>query len=411
MFTIVTVYNKKDFLERVLLDALKKQTAAFELIAIDNTAGKYGSAAQAFNAEVKDPKGDYILFVHQDVDFGDNTEWLHEVERSMETLKDPGVVGFAGFDTKGHFHGYISSCGQKLGKEERAAVEVQTVDGFLFIIPKKVFEAFTFDETTFDGWHLYSDDYSLTVRKHKFKTYVVPHFVYHRSFAANTIGIAKYKRRFFLKHGGITFTSVGVISKKNFIKSFVEQLVEPVYNFLFPGWISLLQKETAGLSSVLDLACGYNSPIQYVKVPKKVGVEANEDYLEETKKKAIHAEYIKGDIRTVTFLPRSFDAVFVSETLENLNEGNRVTLLDRMEIWAKKKVIIVTAHGHEQLSDELKRKGYRVHGIEGFKLLRNKSGYIKYRPWYLFVLLSALSQKLAYFMPSVASRIFAVKDI
>jgi len=119
MFTIVTVYNKRDFLERVLLDSLQKQTVPFELITIDNTTGKYKSAAAAFNAEAKQAKGDYVLFVHQDVDFGDDTEWLRKVEAYLATLKNPGVIGFAGFDFNGNFRGHLSSCGQELG-EKRA---------------------------------------------------------------------------------------------------------------------------------------------------------------------------------------------------------------------------------------------------------------------------------------------------
>jgi GT2 family glycosyltransferase len=181
MITVVTIYNKKDFLERVLLDSLRKQTAPFELIAVDNTAGKYKSAAAAFNAEARRARGEYVLFAHQDVDFGEDTEWLAKVETYLTTLENPGIIGFAGFDFNGNFRGYLSSCGADLGQKESSAVEVQTLDGYLFIIPKKVLETFSFDEKTFDGWHLYADDYCLTTQQHGLKTYV-PFFTYHQTF-------------------------------------------------------------------------------------------------------------------------------------------------------------------------------------------------------------------------------------
>ncbi|MFI5260385.1 MAG: glycosyltransferase [Candidatus Paceibacteria bacterium] len=428
MFTIVTVYNKRDFLERVLLDSLQKQTAEFELIAIDNTTGKYKSAAAAFNAEVKNPKGDYILFVHQDVDFGNDTEWLKNAEREAQKIPEAGVMGVVGVDFNGKFRGYISDCGQKRWERETEAIEVQTVDELLFIIPKKVFSIFKFDEETFDGWHLYGADYCLTAQKNGLKTYVIPAFIYHRSFAANTKDLIRYKRRLFLKYRFPIFTSIGLINRSSFIKSFPRQLIEPIYNWMTPGWITLLQKETRGFESILDLGCGYNSPVQHLTIPRKVGVEAFPEYLEESRKKAIHSEYIAEDILTVAFLPRSFDIVFASEVIEHVGKEEGEELLDNMEKWAAKKVILTTPNGflsqhgfddnalQEHKSgwtvSDFKRRGFRVYGIGGFKFLRGPRGEFRYhRPFYFWLLVSALSQKLSYFFPSVAFQLFVVKDI
>ncbi|HEY4501191.1 MAG TPA: glycosyltransferase [Candidatus Paceibacterota bacterium] len=411
MFTIVTVYNKRDYFERVLLASLQKQTAQFELIAIDNTAERYKSAAQAFNSEIRNPKGEYILFVHQDVDFGDDTEWLRTAEEEVRKLLDAGIMGVLGVDFEGNFRGYISDCGEKRVKKEAGAVEVQSVDELLFIIPKRVFDTIKFDEVAFDGWHLYGVDYCITVQQHNLKTYVIPSFVYHRSVGTNRIDIIKYQRRLFLKYKSLVFTSIGVINWVSFIKSFVQQLIGPIYSLLFPDWIPLLKKEADGFTSILDLECGYNSPVQHLRITRKVGVDDNEEYIEESRKKALHQEYIRGNVLEIVLPIQSFDVVFSSRTGESLSVQEREKLLETMQELASKKVIVMVQNGPHWMVSDFEQRGFRVYGIGGFKFLRTPTGGIRYRPWYLFAFLSDLSEKIAYFFPSLAFRLFAVKDV
>ena len=49
LFSIVVIYNDKEVFENVLLKSLKSQSVKYELIAINNTEGKYTSAAKALN--------------------------------------------------------------------------------------------------------------------------------------------------------------------------------------------------------------------------------------------------------------------------------------------------------------------------------------------------------------------------
>ena len=426
MFTIVTVFNKKDFLERVLLDSLKKQTVPFELIAIDNTTGKYSSAASAFNTEVRNPKGEFIMFVHQDVDFGDDVDWLKHAEEEARKLPDAGIMGVIGPDFEGRTRGYISDRGRKLGEKETTAAEVQTMDELLLIIPRKVFATLKFDEKTFDGWHLYGADYCLAAARQGLKAYVIPAFAYHRSLATNRTDLNKYKQRLFSKYGFRIFTSTGIVDRESIIHRFLAPLISPkLYTLIFPRWISMLKKEARGADSLLDLGCGYNSPVQHVAIRRKVGVEAFPEYLEESRKKAIHSEYVAGNILDVDFPPHSFDIVFASEVIEHLKKEDGERLLDRMEKWASKKVIITTPNGfvsqgsfddndmQEHKSgwtvSDFKRRGFRVYGMNGFKSLHETKR--KRGPWYVHVLITDLSQKIAYFFPSLAFQLFAVKDI
>ncbi|GAH67636.1 unnamed protein product, partial [marine sediment metagenome] len=82
MISIVVVYNNKRILNDILLKSLKKQTAKFELIALDNTKGKFKSAAEALNQGGKNANGKYIMFVHQDIEL-DSDLWLKEVEKFL----------------------------------------------------------------------------------------------------------------------------------------------------------------------------------------------------------------------------------------------------------------------------------------------------------------------------------------
>ena len=49
MLSIICVYNNRDILEKYLLNSLKVQSIEYELILIDNTSGKFNSAAKALN--------------------------------------------------------------------------------------------------------------------------------------------------------------------------------------------------------------------------------------------------------------------------------------------------------------------------------------------------------------------------
>lgn len=189
MISVVCVYNNKAILEDNLLKSLENQTSRYELVLIDNTQGKFKSAAKALNRAGKRAEGDYIMFVHQDVDLCSNL-WLENAENFLDSMPDLGVAGVAGMSDQGRKneergrntieHGddrRLWEWGNPIQKPER----VQTVDECLIIIPKSVFDLFQFDEETCNNWHLYSVDYCLSCRKNGFHAYVIPLSIYHKS--------------------------------------------------------------------------------------------------------------------------------------------------------------------------------------------------------------------------------------
>jgi hypothetical protein len=183
MISIVCVYNDKEVLDKYLLKSLTTQSVEYELILVENIKENFKSASEALNHGANKAKGDYLMFVHQDVDLKSN-RWLEYIEKAMNTLNNCGIAGVAGipeneFKIKSNIENGIppTSVGEKI----KVPTKVQTVDECLVIIPKSVFKEFKFDEKL-GGWHLYAVDYSLNIQKYGFNVYVLPTYVYHRSY-------------------------------------------------------------------------------------------------------------------------------------------------------------------------------------------------------------------------------------
>jgi len=205
------------------------------------------------------------------------------------------------------------------------------------------------------------------------------------------------------------------------------KILKLFYRKIFPGLIEYLKKELSNCNSVLDLGCGYRSLIQYCSIAFSVGVELFEPYLEESKKKGIHNEYIKADIRKVELKPKSFDAVVLLDVLEHLTEEEGYELIKKMGKWARKKIIIFTPNGLVCQDDydnnplqehksgwsvkKLEKLGFKVYGINGWKKLRGHKASIKYKPTLLWHIISDLTQKITYYCPKFAFKLLAVKKV
>lgn len=434
MISIVVVYNNERTLNEILLKSLKNQTVKFKLVTVDNTKGKFKSVAEALNYGGNKANGKYIMFVHQDVALASDS-WLENVENLLDGIHDLGIAGVAGMSEKGRNstkrrRGYISDCGEIWGEPFEKPEEVQTLDECLLIMPKSVFDKIQFDEKTFDNWHCYGVDYCLCVRQMGLKTYVIPTFVYHRSLRSNVKGLLTYQKRLYNKHKKSyrhIYTTSGEICWLRLKLRTISDFLSPFYRKIFPSWIEELKRKLSDCNTVLDLGCGYNSPIQHCKVPFSVGVELFEPYLQESKKKGIHNQYVKADIRKVEFEPKSFDAILCSEVFEHLTKEDGHELIKKMEKWTMKKIIITTPNEYlwqngydsnplqEHKSgwsvEELERLGFEVFGMNGWKKLRGYKGSVKYKPTLLWNPIANLTQKITYRHPKFAFQLFAIKKI
>ena len=192
MISIVCVFNDYRVLKRWLLNSLDAQTTPYVMHLIDNTNGRFKSAAEALNYGGGLATGDYIMFVHQDISLT-ASDWLETMESVIKTLPALGVAGVAGTAGRGRPIGNVEYCNYTAKVFDRFTepVRVQTVDECIAIVPRVVFEHHKFNESICQDWHLYVVEYCLRLQLHEFNTYVVPQYVYHRGGPNSNNGLSR----------------------------------------------------------------------------------------------------------------------------------------------------------------------------------------------------------------------------
>jgi hypothetical protein len=185
MITIVCVYNNKKIFSDCLLKSLQAQSAQFELIALDNGTGAFGSAAQALNHGALSIRADsaYIMFAHQDISFF-SASLLADVELMLNALPNLGIAGVAGNSEKENrlianiTHGTPARYD---GYSLQEPVRAMTVDECCAIVPRDVFQNHQFDTTVCDNWHLYVVEYCLRIQSFGLGVFVLPVDMHHGS--------------------------------------------------------------------------------------------------------------------------------------------------------------------------------------------------------------------------------------
>ncbi|KUG22599.1 hypothetical protein ASZ90_007621 [hydrocarbon metagenome] len=181
-FSVICVYNNRTKLNDYLVKSLNRQTVPFELIAIDNTTGKFNSAAALLNEAARKAKYDYFMFAHQDVSLG-SKKWLESARKDLKKLYPFGAAGVAGkLDEELLASVSHGNPPHFVGKRRlRKPMRVQTLDGCLMIVRREIFLNIPFDEKAVDGWILYVANYCLDLIRQGYRNYVLPHEVYHES--------------------------------------------------------------------------------------------------------------------------------------------------------------------------------------------------------------------------------------
>jgi glycosyltransferase involved in cell wall biosynthesis len=436
MISIVSVYDDAQTLKDYLFRGLERQTVGYEIITVDNRDNRYKSAAQALNYGAREANGRYIAFLHQDIEII-SPSFLYDVERILDRLPDLGVLGGAGMSKNGRDYGerargFKMDRGLQRAGDLREPEEVQTLDEAILIVPNSVFRKIQFDEKTFDGWHCYGADYCLSVGQLGLRSYAITMPLRHRSRGTNTQNMFRFQKRLYNKHRknyrDIYLTTSGErLSRLNFLRA----LLNESYAKVFPPWTSVvekdLEKEISKSDTLLELGCSVFD-IRW-KQSYSCGVEPDDVYLDEHKNRRIHNEYIRADIRKVHFKQRSWDAVIALDVFGRLTKGEGYELIENMEYWSRKMIAICTPNGHVWpdsypydygaprryvsgwTATELKRLGFRVIGIDGWKRLRQPDSSIKYKPEVVWQMISDVTQKIIRYYPKLASKLLAVKTV
>ena len=349
MISVVCVYNNKNVFEVNLLASLNKQDVEYELIDIDNTGGKFKSAPQALNWGGQRAKGDYILFIHQDVEFW-SCSWIKDLEITLGALPDLGVAGVAGLNEEGDEVGFIKDRSCIFGKPLASPVITQTLDELLLIIPRNIFNKVKFDERI-DDWHIYGVDYCLTMKRRGLKAYVIPAFVWHNSSTSNLLGLEKYQRYLWHKHRWhffSIFTTCGCFGWKHFFidipyrlirKFFGYDLIAAQYNMSTLG--QHLANEFKDCSKILYVDISSKASLSYNQAPVLIKTEAL-PYCHQEKNKEIDAYYVTSSINEFPIFDKILyeGALLSLDFFDNSDPLKLIEFINKIESHVEKKIML-----------------------------------------------------------------------
>jgi len=420
MISVICVYNDEKVLRANLLSSLRRQDAKYELILVDNTKGTFKSLPKALNYGGNKAKGEYLMFVHQDVELmGD--DWLRRAEGLLASINDLGVAGVAGVDFNGNPVGFIIDRGKFWGSPLKTPKPVMTLDEQLIIMPRKVFSDVRFHEGF--KWHSWRADVSLRVCSLGLKAYVLPLPVSHNS---STLPILKAGRleeddlkllKIWGRYYPIIYKTTGAITLKSHdFKSLRGSKLYSVFRFM----VSLLRLNRyrtiyGEYDAMLDVVVPLEQP--YVKRLKSrtsysVGIASKSQYLLASKRSHVHDDYVCACAEKPPFRMKSFDLVLIKGCLEYMRkrEGERTlsALEDigcRIVVWAPNNGLpIDPAYRHYRsvwCVGELKSKGYKVYGsglIVGTKIRKRFGRYFNY-----------VTSLISWYLPQVSSTLIAIK--
>jgi 2-polyprenyl-3-methyl-5-hydroxy-6-metoxy-1,4-benzoquinol methylase len=183
-------------------------------------------------------------------------------------------------------------------------------------------------------------------------------------------------------------------------------------------------------ASLLDVGCGFNSPVQHLchRPACMVGIDGFLPAIDQSRAKRIHDEYHEMSLRDIdrVFGPESFDCILASDVIEHFPEEDALDLISQMEKVARRKIIIFTPNGFLPQGEEygnpfqrhlsgwtvkqMETMGYRVIGIEGIKSLRGEMARIRWHPEHFWLMISLLSQAVVRDHPAHAFRLLCFKE-
>jgi SAM-dependent methyltransferase len=194
-----------------------------------------------------------------------------------------------------------------------------------------------------------------------------------------------------------------------------------LHHRLFPHGINKIRKAIGDDDTVLDPGCGLNSPLQYCRHGYSLGVDVFPAYIEASRGRGIHSEYMEADITKVDFEPDSFDIVLCTQVIEHFTREDREAMLAGMYPWARKKVIVTTPNGYlpnsschdndhqEHLSgwtiDDLERNGFRVSGISILMKIRTK-----HKPTLFWRRAFDITSRFTYAFPRSTFQLLAIRN-
>jgi hypothetical protein len=147
-FTIGYIRHNDEVFARLLGPSIKNLRGDFDVVSVSDE--KF--PAENYNKLVSMAKTPYIILTHQDVTF--SSDLLERINITIECVNDSfGALGMVGVDTHRNYHWSRPDIVQ----------ELDTADCCFLVI--KTDSKIKFDESMFDEYHLYVEDYCAQMRR------------------------------------------------------------------------------------------------------------------------------------------------------------------------------------------------------------------------------------------------------
>jgi SAM-dependent methyltransferase len=211
-----------------------------------------------------------------------------------------------------------------------------------------------------------------------------------------------------------------------------DRLVTRIWRRVFRpfNYFAELERAIGDAKTVLDVGCGYPSPIRgFSRKFHSVGVDAFEPSIEKSRAEGIHNDYIKANVLEIgSKVPeKSFDCVVAADLIEHLEKGDGLQLLEMMENIARERVVVFTPNGYVPQGEyngnawqvhrsgwtpeEMRERGYRIVGINGHKSLRGAYALVQHKPEFLWEIVSDATQLVLRWFPKAAFQMLCVKEM
>jgi len=177
---------------------------------------------------------------------------------------------------------------------------------------------------------------------------------------------------------------------------------------------------------VLDIGCGKDSPLQYIKCKEKIGYDFYEPYIKQSQNKRIHNRYVIGDLEKFN-LNEFFDCIIALEVIEHIGKQEGIKLLNKIEKITNKIIITVPSgclnlkpqkgdnpkekHISEWENKDFVKLGYKTYGLNGFRWMFNIKDKLELRkPKILFKIIRKILKKQIINNPDYTIQILAIKN-
>ena len=179
------------------------------------------------------------------------------------------------------------------------------------------------------------------------------------------------------------------------------------------SFINVLKKNFGDVKTVLELGAGKDSYVNFKCRDYKItALDLHKASIENSKEHNNFDDYILGDAREIReiFEDRSFDLVTAFDLIEHFEKNEGYQLLKDILKIAGERVIVFTPNGFVPQSatddnpfqehksgwtyKEMKKSGFKVYGVNGFKKLRGMYAVPKIKPREFGNFVSNLSQIL-----------------